>query len=121
MYEAELRNPEVSAVFVARDQSGTVVGFCSFWHVLDELHINNLAVLPEFRRQGIGSALLQHVLARGESLGTRRAVLEVRRSNDVALRTYERFGFTVTSVRRDYYSHPTEDALILWRERAGDS
>jgi ribosomal-protein-alanine N-acetyltransferase len=119
MYEAELRNPDVSAVFVARDGAQQIVGFCSFWHVLDELHINNLAVLPDYRRQGIGSALLRQVLARGEALETRRAVLEVRRSNEIARRTYERFGFTVAGIRRDYYCQPVEDALVLWREANG--
>ena len=65
MYLAELENRGVSYCLVARDRSQQVVGFCSFWRVLDELHINNLAVLPAYRRAGIGSALLTHVLDEG--------------------------------------------------------
>jgi ribosomal-protein-alanine N-acetyltransferase len=116
MYVAELENRGVSFFFVARDERRRVVGFCAFWRVLDELHINNLAVLPEARRTGIASALLRRVLAEGAKLGARRATLEVRRSNDIARHLYERFGFSVAGVRRGYYSQPTEDALVLWRE-----
>ena len=116
MYVAELENRGVSFFFVARDDRRHIVGFCAFWRVLDELHINNLAVLPEARRGGVASALLRRVLAEGAKLGARRATLEVRRSNEIARRLYERFGFSVAGVRRGYYSQPTEDALVLWRE-----
>jgi ribosomal-protein-alanine N-acetyltransferase len=116
MYLAELENRGVSFFFVARDDRRQVVGFCAFWRVLDELHINNLAVLPGARRTGVASALLRRVLAEGAKLGARRATLEVRRSNEIARRLYERFGFSVAGVRRGYYSQPTEDALVLWRE-----
>ncbi len=116
MYVSELANRGVSFCFVARNDEGAVVGFCSFWRVLDELHINNLAVLPEFRRQGAGSALLARALQEGAALGARRATLEVRRSNDAARLLYERFGFTIAGVRRGYYTNPVEDALILWKD-----
>lgn len=115
MYVAELENNEFSFCFLARD-AGRAVGFCSFWRVLDELHINNLAVLPDLRRRRVGSTLLDFVLKKGIELGARRATLEVRRSNDAARLLYERFGFTVAGVRADYYSKPVEDALVLWRE-----
>jgi [ribosomal protein S18]-alanine N-acetyltransferase len=116
MYLSELENRTISFCYLARNDEGLVIGFCSFWRVLDELHINNLAVLPEFRRSGVASTLLAHVLAEGTKLGTHRATLEVRRSNDPARMLYERFGFSVAGVRRGYYTNPVEDALILWRE-----
>jgi ribosomal-protein-alanine N-acetyltransferase len=119
MYLAELENRGTSFCYLAKDPDGTVVGFCSFWRILDELHINNLAVAPGRRRAGVGSALLQHILDRGAELGAARATLEVRRSNDIARRLYERFGFIVAGVRRGYYTHPVEDALVLWREQLG--
>src|SRR5579872_5603735 len=65
MYEAELKNPDVSYCYLAKGEDGRVVGFCSFWRVLDELHINNLAVLPADRRIGVGSVLLAYVLQQG--------------------------------------------------------
>lgn len=116
MYVAELQNPDVSRLLVAKDSDGRIVGFCSFWLVLDELHINNLAVLPEYRRQGVASIILKRVFDEGRRAGAGRATLEVRRSNEIAQRLYERFGFAVAGVRRGYYRHPDEDALVLWRE-----
>jgi len=116
MYLAELKNRGVSFCFLARVDDGRAVGFCSVWRVVDELHINNLAVLPAFRRGGIGSELLEYVLQHGAALGARRATLEVRQSNEAARLLYEHFGFAVAGVRQSYYTKPVEDALVLWRE-----
>jgi ribosomal-protein-alanine N-acetyltransferase len=117
MYLAELENRNVSYCFLASFDNGPAIGFCSFWRVLDELHINNLAVLPDFRHRGVGAELLAFVLNEGARLGALRATLEVRRSNTPALMLYERYGFTVAGIRRDYYSNPQEDALILWKDQ----
>jgi ribosomal-protein-alanine N-acetyltransferase len=116
MYLAELDRPELSFCYLARDSSGGVLGFCSFWLVVDELHINNLAVVPGARRTGVGSALLRHVLSVGVGLRAVRATLEVRQSNEAARLLYARLGFVVAGVRRGYYSKPVEDAVVLWRE-----
>ena len=116
MYASELENRGVSFCYLARTADGTVVGFCSFWRVVDELHINNLAVLPLYRRDGVASALLAHVLREGSRLGAVRATLEMRRSNEPARCLYKRFGFAVAGVRRRYYTKPVEDAIVLWRE-----
>jgi [ribosomal protein S18]-alanine N-acetyltransferase len=120
MYLAEFKNRGVSFCYMAKHEDGTTVGFCSFWRVLDELHINNLAVAPAFRRTGVATALLARVLGDGVTLGASRATLEVRRSNDPARLLYERFGFSVTGVRRAYYTKPVEDAIVLSRERLTD-
>jgi ribosomal-protein-alanine N-acetyltransferase len=119
MYESEFLNRNTSRMFVLRTTGRPVAGYCAAWFVLDEIHINNIAVRPELRGQGLGSALLAHVLEEGRAAGASRATLEVRRSNDDARRLYERFGFRVAGVRRDYYTDPTEDALVLWRDEAG--
>ena len=118
MYTWELQNRSVCHIFVARTRDCPVAGFCAFWLVLDEIHINNVAVLPHFRGAGIGSALLHHVLAEAKQLGARRATLEVRASNAPARRLYERLGFYVAATRRNYYTNPVEDALILWRDES---
>ncbi len=120
MYLAEFENRGVSYCYLARTPAGQVVGFCSFWRVLDELHINNLAVAPAYRRAGVATALLDYVLKEGAKLGAIRATLEVRRSNDPARLLYERFGFVVAGVRRAYYTKPVEDAIVLWRERLSE-
>jgi ribosomal-protein-alanine N-acetyltransferase len=116
MYTWELQNRSVCHIFVARTPGCSVAGFCAFWLVLDEIHINNVAVRPQFRGHGIGSALLHHALAEAKQLGARRATLEVRSSNTAARRLYERLGFYVAATRRNYYTKPVEDALILWRD-----
>ena len=116
MYTWELQNRTVCHIFVARTHGCSVAGFCAFWLVLDEIHINNVAVRPQFRGHGIGSALLHHALAEAKQLGARRATLEVRASNTAARRLYERLGFYVAATRRNYYTKPVEDALILWRD-----
>ena len=116
MYAWELQNRSMCHILVVRTPECRVAGFCAFWLVFDEVHINNIAMLPDFRAQGIGTALLKQVLAEGQQLGARRATLEVRASNAGARRLYERMGFYVAGVRRNYYSDPVEDALILWRD-----
>jgi ribosomal-protein-alanine N-acetyltransferase len=62
---------------------------------------------------------MHHVFAEARVLGARRATLEVRASNDDARRLYERLGFHVAGRRRNYYTNPIEDALILWRDEPG--
>lgn len=116
MYTWELQNRSVCHIYVVRTADSPVAAFCAFWLVFDEIHINNVAVLPQFRAQGIGTALLQHVLIEARRLGATRATLEVRASNAAALRLYERLGFYVAATRKHYYSNPVEDALILWRD-----
>jgi len=116
MYSWELQNRSVCHIFVVRTAACRVAGFCAFWLVFDEVHINNVAMRPQFRAQGIGTALLQRVLAEARQLGARRATLEVRASNERARRLYERLGFYVAGVRRNYYTEPVEDAVILWRD-----
>ena len=116
MYLAELENPGVSFFYLARTAARETVGFCSFWRVLDELHINNLAVLPAHRRARVGTALLLRVLA--EARGWARTA---RRSKSGA-RTSPRGSCTSGSASRSpasgalYYTNPVEDALVLWRD-----
>ena len=117
MYAWELQNRSVCHIYVVRTRERPVVGFCAFWLVFDEIHINNVAVLPDLRGQGIGTALVRHVLAEGRRLGAARATLEVRASNEGARRLYERLGFHVAARRPRYYSSPVEDALVLWHDR----
>ena len=114
MYIRELENPDVSFLYVLR-LAQEIAAFCSFWLVLDEVHINNLAVRPSHQGRGLGTALLGHVLEAGAARGAERATLEVRRSNATALRLYERLGFKVAATRPNYYVSPSEDALILWK------
>ncbi len=76
MYAWELQNRSVCHIFVVRTPDCQVAGFCAFWLVFDEIHINNVAMRPQFRGRGIGTALLHHVLARGAA--PRRAARHAR-------------------------------------------
>jgi ribosomal-protein-alanine N-acetyltransferase len=116
MYTWELQNPEVCHIYVVRTPECRVAGFCAFWLVVDEVHVNNVAVRPAYRAQGLGTALMRRVLTEARRLGAVRATLEVRASNERARRFYEAMGFSVTATRPRYYTDPSEDALILWRE-----
>jgi ribosomal-protein-alanine N-acetyltransferase len=115
-YEAELKRPEVCYIYVLRTPDCPVAAFCAFWRVVDQIHINNLAVLPAWRGQGLASRLLADVMAEAASLGVDSATLEVRRSNTPALRLYAKAGFVEAGVRRNYYTQPVEDALVLVRK-----
>lgn len=115
MLARELEEPTAARVYVLRLADAPVAAFCSCWVIGDELHINTIAVDPVRRRAGLGRALMEGVLAQVAEEGVTRATLEVRRSNLAAQRLYERLGFEVAGQRRNYYSQPDEDALILWR------
>jgi [ribosomal protein S18]-alanine N-acetyltransferase len=112
----ELRNSDVTHIYVLRLADGSVASFCVCWMLFDELHINTVAVAPAERRRGLATALLQHVLREAVARGVSRATLEVRASNSAAIALYQRLGFRITSTRTRYYTQPEEDALILWRD-----
>jgi ribosomal-protein-alanine N-acetyltransferase len=114
-YDSELQRPDVCYVYVIRTAEARVAGFCAFWKVVDQIHINNLAVHPNLRHRGLGKQLLARVLEEAASLGAPHATLEVRRSNEAARRLYEQAGFELVGVRTSYYTNPIEDALILSR------
>jgi ribosomal-protein-alanine N-acetyltransferase len=118
MFERDLANAGVSYGYVLRGPDGSAAGFCTVWVVLDELHINNLAVAPAWRGHGLGRGLLEFVLRLWSGFGVERATLEVRRSNATAINLYMKLGFTVAGTRPGYYTQPVEDALILWRDRS---
>lgn len=112
----EMGESSVSRLFVLRTPEVPVAAFCLCWLIVDELHINTIAVDPVMRRQGFATALMRHVIADAVREGARRATLEVRRSNAAAIALYERMGFRLCAVRPAYYANPVEDALILWHD-----
>jgi ribosomal-protein-alanine N-acetyltransferase len=115
-YEGELKRPEVCFVYVLRIEDHPVAAFCAFWLVAEQAHINNLAVLPELRGRGLGTQLLAAITDEAAHLGATLLTLEVRQSNVPARRLYERAGFYQDGLRKNYYTNPVEDALILSRK-----
>lgn len=114
--EWELRNSDVTHIYVLRLDEGPIAAFCVCWIIFSELHINTIAVAPAERRRGLATALLKHVMAEAATRHATRATLEVRASNTAALKLYESLDFRVTARRPRYYTLPEEDALILWRD-----
>jgi [ribosomal protein S18]-alanine N-acetyltransferase len=100
------------AGWVAEEES-IVVGFLVARRVVNEIEILNFAVSPEARGRGTGTMLLQEALAWGREFGAVQAILEVRASNQAALRFYERHDFLIVGRRARYYNEPPEDALLL--------
>jgi ribosomal-protein-alanine N-acetyltransferase len=119
MFVLELSKPSGICLAAVLDAGGgkRLVGYliCSRYETV--WHVMNVAITPEHRREGIASALLGELYARvGDEQG--RYTLEVRRSNDAAIRLYEREGFRAAGMRRRYYQDNGEDALVMWRTPA---
>ena len=121
-YHTELKEGRGALMLVARclisEEAAApsemfVGGFIAARLAVDELHINNVAVRDRYRRRGIGGALLGAALREGARLGARTALLEVRATNRPAQALYERYGFRHMGRRRNYYTEPTEDALVM--------
>jgi ribosomal-protein-alanine N-acetyltransferase len=115
MFDAELRKPSSLALgaFAADD---ALVGYAFVSRYVDAWHVMNVAVIDEYRRRGIASALLERLFDVTATDPRRGYTLEVRVSNTGAIKLYERLGFEARGVRRGYYTDNREDALIMWRE-----
>ena len=115
-YHNEMQSGMDTIMLVGRVASGAqyeIAGFIVARVIADELHVNNVAVRPECRGQGLGSALLQTTLDQARQRNATVAQLEVRAGNDQARKLYERSGFTIAGRRKNYYRDPTEDALLM--------
>jgi len=113
MYLAEIRERNDSYFVVAKYRE-RIIGYGGFWLVVDEAHLVNLAVHPNFRRQGAGKQIMQYLLYLAKQLGAKRATLEVRESNLGAQEFYSNFGFISIASRKKYYPDTKEDAVIMW-------
>ena len=101
---------------VAEDTEGCVMGYVGLMYVLDEGYISNVAVTPERRRQGVADALLDCLEKRARQIGLSFMTLEVRRSNFSAIKLYEKHGFCSVGERKNYYTAPKEDAILMTLE-----
>ena len=107
---------ERASFIVAEDgEEGNILGYAGLHAVLDEGYIDNIAVIPDARRHGVASALLD-VFCRFGAANLAFLTLEVRSSNAAAIGLYEKFGFQRAGLRPGYYQHPREDAVIMTRE-----
>ena len=100
-------------LLVLEDRQAGIIGYAVLWCILDQGELANMAVIPGFRGRGLGAFLLSQVLERARERGIDTVFLEVRASNQEAVRLYTRFGFSEVGLRRGYYEHPKEDARVM--------
>lgn len=112
-FKEELSN--TLALYTVAAIDGKVIGYGGLWTILDEGHITNIAVHPEFQGQGIASLILHNLEVSCKEKGILSLTLEVRASNYKAQGLYSKFGFVIQGLRKNYYEDPVEDALILWK------
>ncbi len=94
-----------------------IIGYAGTWIILDEAQVTNVAIAPDYRRQGIGSQLMTALIDAVKARGASAMTLEVRPSNTAALALYTSFGFRDTGRRPGYYQDNGEDAIIMWNTK----
>ncbi len=117
MFYHELILP-FSHFYVMRENSqekkkNRMIAYGGFWMVKYEAHITNLAVHPDYRNRGFGNEFLRFLLEKANNLGAKVATLEVRTSNKVGLKLYEKWGFRKTKIKEGYYAYTGEDAIVM--------
>jgi len=117
-FQSELTENSYAHYFVAR-HNGEIVGYVGMWTILEEAHITNIAVHPDFRRKGVGRRMLLAMFEEAKRYGCTRMTLEVRVSNYSAQALYKELGFVNRGIRKGYYSDTNEDAYIMWKDDLG--
>ena len=118
MFLDELRTAHAQCLVIKIEIEGKtlIAAYIIFWLVAGEVHLHNLAVKNEFRRQGLAynmMILMHHI---GAQMGMARQTLEVRESNHEAINLYRKCGFVVEGKRPNYYTDTHENALVMWAE-----
>ena len=114
-FYSELSN-NLARYFCAFDEQDNLLGYAGSWIVIDEAHITNIAVKPEYRGKKIGGALLVKIFDTCIKEMVKYLTLEVRVSNIPAIKLYEKYNFKSLGTRKGYYQNNNEDALIMWTE-----
>ncbi len=104
------------AKYVVASVHDKVIGYGGIWLIIDEGHITNIAVHPDFRGLGVGKLLVEALIEICRERGINRMTLEVRKSNEIAKSLYKKYGFKECGIRPGYYSDTKEDAIIMWKE-----
>ncbi len=102
------------AIYIVLEIDKKVVGYCGVWIVVDEAHVTNIAILPDYRGKKLGDALMQNLFEVAKTMGAKSMTLEVRVTNYIAQSLYRKFGFQNGGLRKNYYTDNHEDALVMW-------
>jgi ribosomal-protein-alanine N-acetyltransferase len=116
MFAGELAKPSSISLGAFHPETNELLGYLIISRYVDAWHVMNLAVAPDHRRRRIAASLLERLFELTTGEGRRGYTLEVRVSNDVAIKLYEQAGFKARGIRRGYYTDNREDALIMWRD-----
>lgn len=111
----ELKNHLAHYKVIVDEQTSKVVAYGGFWQVIDEAHITNIAVHPDYRGQKIGNMIVEALVEAAKSLDIMDMTLEVRASNIPARTLYSNYGFKIAGIRKEYYKDNREDAIIMWK------
>lgn len=104
----------ICARYLVAEEDGKIAGYGGMWLIINEAHITNIAVHPDFRRRKVGTKILRDMMKLADQeLGIRKMTLEVRKSNYTAQSMYRKFGFLTVGERKKYYAD-NEDAIIMW-------
>lgn len=114
-FMGELSN-ELAKYFSVFSENGDLIAYCGCWQILEEAHITNIAVDPDFRQKHIGEAMLKTIIDECYKNMAKYITLEVRVGNKPAIGLYEKYGFKSLGTRKGYYQDNNEDALIMWTE-----
>lgn len=101
-------------IYVVAYEENAVVGYCGLWNIVNEGNINNVAVSQKYRGQQIGFEMLTKLIELGNTQNIEAYTLEVRKSNEAAIKLYEKLGFVNEGIRKNFYDNPIEDAFIMW-------
>lgn len=112
-FQDELSNPLANYYVGEIDEQ--IIGYMGIWLIADEGHITNIAIDPCKQGKGYGQKLLQETMKQLADKGCKSMTLEVRTSNQAAIGLYEKNGFKIVGRRKNYYTEPKEDALIMWK------
>jgi ribosomal-protein-alanine N-acetyltransferase len=116
MFAGELAKPSSICIGAFDVEQEEIVGYLIISRYVDAWHVMNIAVAPEYRRRGIARSLMERLFEVTARDARRGYTLEVRVSNEAAIRLYEELGFKTRGIRRGYYTDNREDALIMWKD-----
>jgi len=118
-FKGEIDNYPISNAYVIVYRPlNKVIGYIIYWHVEKKIQISNIAVSPDFRMMGIAEAVIRQVIVQIKREGAEFVLLEVRPSNYAARSLYNKLGFKVLGIRKNYYSDPREDAMLMGKSLA---
>ena len=100
-------------IYLVAVENDSVIGYCGVWVIANEGQINNIAVKKQNRNQGVGGKMLQFLFKEGRAKQIEQFTLEVRKSNENAIKLYDKFGFVKVGIRPGFYEKPQEDAVIM--------